>query len=280
MFNEIWIKEKLKEFINEDLLYYDLTSLNLPDYKVEAKIYFKEKYGVICGIPFLNILWEMFEIEDFKWFVKEGEEISKGEISYLKGKARKILAIERVSLNILGKLSGIATLTRKFVKKIKDKNIHLLDTRKTTPGFRFFEKYAVKVGGGKNHRIGLFDMILIKDNHIKLMGGLKRTVEIIKRNSPPYYKVEVEVKNFKELKEAIESEVDIIMLDNFKIEEIKKAVEIIRNKKPEIKIEISGGIREENIEEFTKFDINFISSSAIINSARWLDFSLKLERRC
>lgn len=280
MFNEIWIKEKLKEFINEDLLYYDLTSLNLPNYKVEAKIYFKEEYGVICGIPFLNILWEMFEIEDFKWLVKEGEEISKGEVAYLKGQAKKILAVERVSLNILGKLSGIATLTKKFVEKIKDKNIYLLDTRKTTPGFRFFEKYAVRVGGGKNHRIGLFDMILIKDNHIKLMGSIKKVVEIIKRNSPPYYKVEVEVKDFKELEEAIESEVDIIMLDNFKVEEIKKAVEIIRNKKPEIKIEISGGIREENIEEFTKFDINFISSSAIINSARWLDFSLKLERRC
>jgi len=183
---------------------------------------------------------------------------------------------ERLALNILQRLSGIATKTARLVEKIKDLPVKLLDTRKTTPGFRLFEKYAVKVGGGENHRFALYDMVMIKDNHIKVAGSIKEAVNRVRQIIPPFYKVEVEVSNFEELEEVLGLPVDIVMLDNFTPEQARQAVSLIRAKNPSLEIEISGGINEDNVRDFALAGADYLSSGSVIHSARWLDLSLKV----
>ncbi len=274
MLDRVFLREKIRQFYLEDVGFKDITTDNLPfDKTVEAVIVAKED-GIIAGA---EIAKEVFSFVDgtltFPYCAKDGNYIKKGDtVLSIKGSAKSILKGERLSLNILQRLSGIATNTRKYIEKIKDLNTKLLDTRKTTPGFRAFEKYAVSVGGGYNHRFALYDMVLIKDNHISLAGGIKNAVFEIKKRVSPMVKIEVETSNLEEVKEALEAEVDVIMLDNMSLEEMKKAVELINGKS---KTEASGNITVNNIREVALTGVDFISSGAVIHSSRWLDLSLR-----
>lgn len=248
--------------------------------KGSAKIIAKEDL-TIAG---LFIAREVFRQLDrktvFKAFVTDGTRVKNGKcIAVIKGSITALLTGERVALNFLQHLSGIATLTHSFVSKVKGYNVKILDTRKTIPGIRGLQKYAVKCGGGCSHRFGLYDAILIKDNHIALVGGIKNAVLLAKKNAPKK-KIEVEVRNFKELQEALESKVDIIMLDNMKPSQMRKAVFIISHFPLSAShfplIEASGGINLRNVEHIAKTGVDFISIGALTHSARAVDISMKV----
>jgi nicotinate-nucleotide pyrophosphorylase (carboxylating) len=208
---------------------------------------------------------------DFKILVKDGDFIKAAKpIVSGSGDAKLIFAAERIILNLIQHLSGIATLTNEFVKKLNNKKIAILDTRKTLPGLRALQKQAVVAGGGKNHRFNLSDMILIKDNHIAAAGSVFKALELAKKSGK---KIEIECDNFKQVTEAVKSSPDVIMLDNMNVAEIKKCAEIIRKNK-KIKIEISGGVNLENIKKFSKLDIDFISIGALTHSVKAVDIGL------
>ncbi len=271
------VDELLKSYLLEDIGRVDLTTEGIyRGEKVRAVIVAKED-GVIAGLPFAVRVFRLLGGDyKVKFALREGSYFHKGNVLLeLEGDAKTLLMGERVALNILQRLSGIATKTRQMVAKIKDTSVRLLDTRKTTPGFRLFEKYAVKVGGGENHRYALYDMVLIKDNHIKVAGSITEAVKRIRKLIPPVYKIEVEVSNLDELREALDLQVDIVMLDNFPLELVKKAVEIVKSLNSSTKIEVSGGINESNISNYAATGIDYISSGSIIHSARWLDLSMK-----
>jgi len=282
-----YVDELLKLAILEDIGTADITSeILIPEEcYARAEIIGKEDF-ILAGMPFvkrfffilLNYIQASFEKPpatfSFEEFFKDGEFIKRGStIASIKGNARVLLAGERITLNILQRLSGIATLTRQFVKKVEDMSVKILDTRKTIPGLRFMEKYAVKVGGGLNHRFALYDAILIKDNHIKIVGSVKESVLKAKRQCI-HQKVEVEVKNLEELEEAISAGADIVMLDNMDIETMKKAVKIANGR---VLIEASGGVNLENIREIASTGVNFISIGALTHSAKAVDISMKIK---
>jgi nicotinate-nucleotide pyrophosphorylase (carboxylating) len=183
---------------------------------------------------------------------------------------------ERVALNVLQRLSGVATLTKKFVEQTSGTQARIVDTRKTTPGLRALEKYAVAVGGAHNHRFGLDDGVLIKDNHIALAGGVRRAVEMARQSAPHLMKIEVEVTNRAQLNEAIAARADVIMLDNMTVEEIKSSVALIREQSPGVLIEVSGGITLETVRGFAEAGVDLISVGALTHSATAVDISLKI----
>lgn len=281
MFNPL-VDELLRIAILEDIGKGDITSqLIIPeDCIAHAEIISKEDF-ILAGIPFVkrffSILSYYIEPSDslsFKEFFKDGDTVPKGGIiASIKGNARFLLSGERISLNILQRLSGIATFTREFVEKIKGFSVKILDTRKTTPGLRFMEKYAVRVGGGFNHRFALYDAILIKDNHIKITGSLREAVLKAKRQCI-HQKIEVEVKNLEEFEEAVSAGADIIMLDNMDTETMKKATEIAKGR---VLIEASGGVNLENVREIAETGVNFISIGALTHSAKAVDISMKIK---
>jgi nicotinate-nucleotide pyrophosphorylase len=210
---------------------------------------------------------------DLKISAKDGSAVKPGKsIAQGFGDARLIFAAERVILNLTQHLSGIATLTQKFVQTLGDKKIKILDTRKTLPSFRLLQKYSVTIGGGKNHRFSLADMILIKDNHIAAAGSIKNAIEAAKKNKKKL-KIEVECDTVEQVAEAIKSKPDIIMLDNMKIPEIKKSIKIINKKS---KIEISGGVNLASIKSFAGLEIDFISVGSLTHSARAVDIGLDI----
>ncbi len=272
--DKVFIRKQLENFYLEDVGYSDITTDNLPvDKNITAQIVSKDE-GIIAGTTFVK---ELFSIVDPTINVhihkKDGERIKHGDVIItLEGGGKSILKAERTGLNILQRLSGIATKTSEFVKALEGSNIKLLDTRKTTPGFRAFEKYAVKVGGGYNHRFALYDMVMLKDNHIALVGSIKEAVEHIKKNVSPMVKIEVETGTLEQVKEAVEAAVDIIMLDNMDDETIKEALSIIDGK---AKVEVSGNITVERLKTLKNLPIDFISTGAPIHSSRWLDISLR-----
>ncbi len=261
--------------LEEDIGQGDVTTnLLIPeDRKSKAYCIAKENF-VLAGLPFVR---EVFRILDpsilFKTLYNDGSKVKKGNIiAEISGKTCVILKGERVSLNIVQRLSGIATLTNRYVEKTKGLKAKIVDTRKTTPCHRFMEKYAVKVGGGYNHRFGLFDGILIKDNHIKTLGSIKKAVREAKKGHH-LFKIEVEVKNLKELKEAIESGADIIMLDNMSVRDMKEAVKIAKGR---VMLEASGNISLENVREVAETGVDLISVGALTHSAPAVDISLKI----
>ena len=276
--NPLLVDELLKSYLNEDIGRVDLATEGVfRGERIKAVVKAKED-GVLAGLPFAVRVFKLLDGSlKFSSPLREGMEFKRGDILLeVEGSAKPILMGERVALNILQRLSGIATKTRKMVSKIKDLPVRLLDTRKTTPGFRLFEKYAVKVGGGENHRFALYDMAMIKDNHIRVAGGIEEAVRRVRELIPPIYKVEVEVSNFEELLRVLKLPVDIVMLDNFSVEEAKEAVEIIREAGKPFEVEVSGGINEENIRDYALTGVDYISSGSIIHSARWLDISMKV----
>jgi nicotinate-nucleotide pyrophosphorylase (carboxylating) len=245
--------------------------------------------GVLAGLEFVRNLFKKLDKDlkiDLKF--KDGQKIKGGDVIItLEGELEPILSGERVALNFLGRFSGIATLTSKFVERVKGTESKILDTRKTTPGMRLLEKYAVTVGGGENHRFGLYDMILIKENHLTASGGIEAALKAARLYVDEYQgqtkgrhslKIEVEVKNTEELKEALKFSPDIIMLDNFDVEEIREGVEIARRFEAQEgrapKLEVSGGVGLENVREIAETGVDFISVGALTHSPKTLDFSL------
>ncbi len=269
-----WIRKQLEIFLKEDIGTGDLTTeLIRRGDRVKAIIVAKER-GVLAGSFFSAEVFRILGDVEIDIKVSEGEEFEGGSILMeIEGDSNIILMAERTSLNILQKLSGIATFVRNIVKEIKGKNIKILDTRKTTPGLRYFEKYAVRVGGGYNHRFDLSEMILIKDNHKRLAGGIREAIRLVKKSKPPYIPLEVEVENMNELEIALEEGVDIIMLDNFSPDEVKLAVNMARGK---AKIEVSGGINEKNVKDYAIDGVDYISIGSAMPSAKWIDMSLML----
>jgi len=275
MLDKNFVRKKLLEFLEEDVGHQDITTDNLDtDRYIEGYMIAKED-GILAGIEFAKEVYNLVGDCKLENFVKDGTSIKKGDIiAIVYGSGKSILKAERLSLNIVQRLSGIATLTNKYVEKIKDTGVKLLDTRKTTPGFRAFEKYAVKVGGGDNHRFALYDMVMIKDNHIALAGSITEAVNQIKKKVSPMVKIEVEVSSFEQLEEALKNPVDVIMLDNMSATDVKKAVKLINKSKL---VEVSGNITIENIRDYALAGPDFISTGAVIHSAKWLDISLKFK---
>lgn len=230
--------------------------------------------GVIAGLDVFQRTFELLdEKTQVKKYFKDGDEVKKGDhLADVVGDIRVLLSGERVALNYLQRMSGIATYTRNVVKLLGNSKVKLLDTRKTTPNMRIFEKYAVKMGGGYNHRYNLSDGILLKDNHIDAAGGVKEAIRMAKDYAPFVRKIEIEVENLDMLKEALEAGADIIMLDNMTPEMMKEAVKIVNGR---AKTECSGNITKENIEKVIDTGVDYISSGALTHSSPILDISLK-----
>ena len=243
----------------------------------------KEK-GVICGLDVARLVFgEVDRDIDFTSRVRDGDRVTAGdEIVRIEGPARGILTGERVALNFLQRMSGIATLTARYVEAVRGTGARILDTRKTTPGLRTLEKYAVRCGGGENHRFGLYDMVLIKDNHIAASGGIGEAVQNAKckmQNAKCKMPIEVEVKDQSELADALAAGVDRIMLDNMSVDEMRQAVEKVRKVSEAVEIEASGGVTLEHLREIAATGVDFISVGALTHSARALDVSLILHSR-
>ncbi len=275
-----WLKidEALKSFLEEDISWEDITSEALLSSLVLKGVIKTKEDGVLAGGVFAKRVFELLGISNVILKAQDGEYTKKGDVILEAiGSAKSLLMGERVSLNILQSLSGIATQTKHMGDIISNYEVKLLDTRKTTPGYRFFEKYAVRMGSGTNHRFALYDMVLIKDNHIKAYGSISNAVNKIMEHLSMAYKIELEVENFEQIKEALTLPIDIILLDNFSPTDAKKAIDIIRDSSKHIKIEISGEINQHNIEEYAKTKPDFISSGAIIHSSKWLNMSMDLK---
>lgn len=279
--NHLYLKSLIVNFLNEDLgTAGDLTSQALPDVEGEAVVVAKES-GILCGIePFNTVFHTVNENLKVNWLKREGEEFKEGEVlCRVEGELSSILTGERTALNLLQKLSGIATTTRKFVKELEGSPVKLLDTRKTTPGLRVLEKYATRVGGALNHRMGLYDAVMIKDNHIKAFGSIEKAVKSVLKKIPVTTKIEVEVDGWQQLEEVIRviEFVDIVMLDNWPINEVEKGAVKLKNAKNSIKVEVSGGITLQKLKTLKELPIDFVSTSKIITSAKWLDLSMEVK---
>ncbi len=274
----------IEEALREDIGSGDITTEAIvpPGLMAEGSLIAKEE-GVISG---LFLAEEVFKRVDksleFSALVREGEKVKGGKkIAQVKGQARAILKGERTALNFLGRLCGISTLTAKFVEAIAGTQARILDTRKTTPGWRRLEKYAVRKGGGLNHRFGLYDMVLVKDNHIDLLGGISQAIRGSLDN--PLWKgkeVEVEIRNLRELKEVLSLGVERVMLDNFSLSQIREAMEIVFKLKgrDRPRVEVSGGVNLKNVREIAQTGVDYISVGALTHSARALDISLILTK--
>ena len=279
MYDPITMKLNVDPYIlsalKEDITSEDVTTnCVMPEAKAgEVDLICKED-GIICG---LDVFARVFELLDEKtkieFYVKDGDAVkAKQKLATITGDIRILLSGERTALNYLQRMSGIATYTNSVASLLKGTDIKLLDTRKTSPNNRIFEKYAVRIGGGHNHRYNLTDGVLLKDNHIGAAGGVKEAVAMAKEYAPFVRKIEVEVENLDMVKEAVEAGADIIMLDNMSPEIMKEAVDII-DKRAEI--EISGNVTKENIERIKGLGVDYVSSGALTHSAPILDLSLK-----
>ena len=270
------LKKIIKLAIKEDLGNLgDITSNTVLTKRDKATFHFvsREK-GILCGINIARIVYELLDKKiKFTSFKNEGDAIKTNDVlAKVEGPAISLLTGERTALNFLTHLSGIATSTSMMVKLISETNTKILCTRKTTPGLRNIEKYAVKVGGGINHRIGLYDAILIKDNHIAIAGSISNALNKVKKFKNKI-KIEIEVDNLKQFKEALKFNPDVIMLDNFKINDLKKAVKIAKNK---VILEASGKIDHSNVAKIAESGVDFISSGWITHSSKSLDIGLDL----
>lgn len=230
--------------------------------------------GIICGLKvFERVFYLLDDKSRFETEVKDGDFVKKGQlIGVIYGDIKALLSGERTALNYLQRMSGIATYTNKYVEVLKGSKTKLLDTRKTTPGMRAFEKYAVKCGGGTNHRYNLSDGVLLKDNHISSAGGVKKAIEMARDYAPFVRKIEIEVETLDQLKEAVEAKADIIMLDNMDLATMKTAVDMIDGR---AEIEVSGNVTEDRLRDIASIGVDYVSSGAITYSAPIMDLSLK-----
>ena len=267
--------ELILQALREDITSEDITTNSvMPHYQAGEVDLICKQDGVIAG---LEVFKRVFQLLDEKtevvFYCKDGDTVKNGEkIGLVRGDIRVLLSGERTALNYLQRMSGIATYTREIADLLKGSKTKLLDTRKTTPNMRIFEKYSVKVGGGYNHRYNLSDGILLKDNHIGAAGGVKEAIRMAKEYAPFVRKIEVEVENLDMLMEALEAGADIIMLDNMSVEDMKKAVELCHGK---AETECSGNVTRENVARLVDIGVDYISSGALTHSSPILDLSLK-----
>ena len=277
--NEITMKlnadRLIRMALEEDITSEDITTNSVMRKKEtgEVQLLCKED-GVIAGLwVFERVFTLLDENTETEFYVKDGDKVEKGQLlGIVRGDIRVLLSGERTALNYLQRMSGIATYTRQIADMLEGSQTKLLDTRKTTPNMRIFEKYAVKTGGGYNHRYNLSDGILLKDNHIGAAGSVKKAVEMAKEYAPFVRKIEVETENLDMVKEALEAGADIIMLDNMSPEMMREAVELIDGR---AQTECSGNVTRENIERLVSIGVDYISSGALTHSAPILDLSLK-----
>ena len=267
--------EMILSALREDITSEDITTNSvMRDYCAgEVDLICKED-GIIAGLGVFKRVFELLDSKtEIEFFAKDGDEVKNGQkLGVVKGDIRVLLSGERTALNYLQRMSGIATYTKSIAKLLEGSKTKLLDTRKTTPNMRVFEKYAVKVGGGYNHRFNLSDGILLKDNHIGAAGGVKEAVMMAKEYAPFVRKIEIEVENLDMLKEALEAGADIIMLDNMSVEDMKEAVRLSAGK---AETECSGNVTRENVARLVDLGVDYISSGALTHSAPILDLSLK-----
>lgn len=274
------IRPLIQSALKEDIGRGDITSeaIIFPSSCGKAEVVAEEE-GILVGVELAKEVFRLVSSEkaEFSYSLKDRDILVKGEpVLIIKSEALNILKGERTALNFLSRLSGIATLTKKYVDLTHPFKVKILDTRKTTPNLRLLEKYAVKIGGGFNHRFALDDGILIKDNHIKVCGGVKEAVARVRRSLSPFKKIEVEAARLSQVEEALAAKADIIMLDNMSIEEIKRAVKLIRESNKGTLIEVSGGVNLESVVEIARTKVDLISVGQLTHSARSLKMSLNL----
>ncbi|MBO5305793.1 MAG: carboxylating nicotinate-nucleotide diphosphorylase [Clostridia bacterium] len=267
--------ELILQALREDITSEDITTNSvMPHFQAGEVDLICKQDGVIAGLEVFKRVFELLDpATEVTFCCKDGDTVKNGEkIGLVRGDIRVLLSGERTALNYLQRMSGIATYTREVADLLKGTKTKLLDTRKTTPGMRIFEKYSVKVGGGYNHRYNLSDGILLKDNHIGAAGGVKEAVRMAKEYAPFVCKIEIEVENLDMLRDALEAGADIIMLDNMSVEDMKTAVELCRGK---AETECSGNVTRENVARLVDIGVDYISSGALTHSAPILDLSLK-----
>jgi len=272
------LRDIAKRALQEDQVRDDITTRLLFPKAIKAKAVIQAKQeGIIGGLPVAKVVFKQVDPRlRFRPIVQDGDQVKPGMIvAHLHGDGRSILTGERVALNFIQHLSGIATLTARFVEAVKGTKVKILDTRKTTPGLRSLEKYAVRMGGGQNHRMNLSDGVLIKDNHIALAGSLKKAVQLAKKTAPGGSKIEVEATNLREVEEAVSAKAVTILLDNMTVSQLQEAVNRIKGR---ALTEASGGINLKNIREIASTGIDFISIGALTHSAPAMDFSLEIHQ--
>jgi len=282
--HEVWrdkmdwnIQDLIKRALQEDIGHQDITTENLVDDQQRSRGAFLAKAaGTVAGIQVAEQVFRCLD-DDIQFTVvkNDGEQVTPGDIlAVVEGRTRTLLMGERVALNFLQRLCGIATRTHRMADLIRYEKAEIVDTRKTTPGLRELEKYAVSVGGARNHRFGLYDGAMIKDNHIKAAGGIQKAISTLRTRIPHTIKIEVEVETLEQLQEALEARADIIMLDNMDIDTLRQAVELTAG---QALLEASGGITEDTLADVARTGVDFISIGALTHSAGSLDISFNLE---
>ena len=274
--NYLGLNDLIKRALEEDVGYGDITTLSLIPAEQKARGVFCAKTpGSVAGVEVCRAVFTYLDPDvKFETLKNDGDQILPGDvIAVVEGRARSLLTGERVALNFLQRLSGIASKTRQMVDMIKDSSAQILDTRKTTPGLRVLEKYAVGVGGARNHRFGLYDGVMIKDNHIKAVGTIQKAVVTARQKVPHTLKIEVEVETMQQLQEALDAHADIIMLDNMDVYEMAEAVSIVAGR---ALLEASGGINEGNLVEVARTGVDFISMGALTHAVSSLDISFDI----
>ena len=276
MYQKHVIHRLIQAALKEDVASGDITTLAVLSGKEigQARVVAKEDM-VVAGIGFFKEVFLFSEEKvEFTDSVEDGKLVKGGDVlTEISGNLGNILTAERVALNLFQRMCGIATLTRRYVDEIRGTGAKILDTRKTTPGLRMLEKYAVRIGGGFNHRFGLYDGILIKDNHIDAAGGIFAAVDRVNKSAPHTLKIEIEVKNLREVEEALSAGVDVIMLDNMGVGEMKKAVSLINGR---VLVEASGNVTLSNVRKIAETGVDFISVGALTHSAPASDISLRV----
>lgn len=276
MLSKFYVEDRVKSALMEDIGYGDITTENLAGENdfLKAELNTRSE-GVLCGCNVFKTVYKVLSDDvKIKFYFKDGDIIKKGDkIADLEGPAKDLLMGERVSLNYIQRMSGIATETRKYQDAIAPYSAKIVDTRKTTPNFRAFEKYSVKVGGGALHRFNLSDCAMIKDNHIRLAGSLTNAVNKLRESISHAHKIEVECDTIDQVKEAVEVKADIIMLDNMPVETMKKAVELINH---QAIVEASGNVNLSTVNAIASTGVDIISSSAIVAKAPTLDLALDM----
>lgn len=276
MLNKFIMEEHVKSALIEDIGYGDITTENLAEETDKLAGFLNTRSdGVLCGVEVFKTVYRLLS-EDIKidFHFKDGDKIKKGDkLADISGPAKELLMGERLALNYIQRMSGIATETRKYQEAISPYSAKIVDTRKTTPNFRMFEKYSVKTGGGALHRFNLSDCAMIKDNHIRLAGTITKAVEKLRKNLSHAHKIEVECDTLEQVIEALECNVDIIMLDNMTVENMKKAVQMINHTAI---VEASGNVNLSTVNEIASTGVDIISSSAIVAKAPILDIALDI----
>lgn len=276
------MKEIIKRALDEDIKTGDITTNAIvDDSQIAIGEFLVKLEGIVAGFEIVEACFKEFdEMLSFKKYYSEGDHISPGTIvAVIEGKAKSILTVERTALNFFQRMSGIATMAYQFNEKIKHTKAKLIDTRKTVPGLRELDKLAVKLSGAENHRIGLYDMFLIKDNHIEAAGSITKAVNACKKwrdKKERGLKIEVETKNLDEVQEALKCNVDVIMLDNFKLDLMRDAVKIINGK---CKVEASGMVNLDTVKAIAETGVDYISAGALTHSVKALDISLNIKMK-